>query len=147
MNAQDEARKKELGRWKKKVEDQGRELAKWKKQAEEAASGAMELNNLLSAILAETAIRYGQPEPDPEDPKNPLGWRLEMPRFSVAETLEKYEQHARVDKEKDLYIIGVVKRQFASRQAEGNEAAASTDTQEKIDDSGAVSEAREGSVC
>lgn len=147
MNAQDEARKKELGRWKKRVEDQGRELAKWRQKYEEAAAGAMELNNLLSAILAETAIRYGQPEPDPEDPKNPLGWRLEMPRFSVAETMEKYEQHARVDQEKGLYIIGVVKRQLARRQAEGNEAAASTDTPEKIDESGATSEAMEGSVC
>lgn len=140
QKAQDEARKKELGRWKKKVEDQGRELAKRKKQAEEAASGAMELNNLLSAILAETAIRYGQPEPDPENPASPLGWRLELPMLDVAETLGKYEQHARRDTAKDLYIIGVVKRQLASRQAEGNEADA-------YQESGAASEAREDSVC
>ena len=151
MSKQDEAQKKELGRWQKKVKDQGRQIEALKQRLAAADAGAMEMNNLLTSILSQVAVRYGQPEPDPENPASPLGWRLELPMLDVAETLGKYEQHARRDTAKGLYIIGVVPRRdgeaLASSQASRNEAAPHTDMVEPETPPAGQREPQEKSVC
>lgn len=151
MNKQDESQKKELGRWQKKVKDQGRQIEALKQRLAAADAGAMEMNNVLTAILSQVAVRYGQPEPDPENPASPLGWRLELPMLDVAETLGKYEQHARRDTAKGLYIIGVVPRRdgepLASGKAAGNEAGPHTDMVEAKTPSAGQVEPQEESVC
>lgn len=151
MNKQDEAQKKELGRWQKKVKDQGRQIEALKQRLAAADAGAMEMNNVLTAILSQVAVRYGQPEPDPENPASPLGWRLELPMLDVAETLGKYEQHARRDTAKGLYIIGVVPRRdgepLASAQAAENEPGPHTDMGETETPPTGRGEAQEEPVC
>ena len=151
MNKQDEAQKKELGRWQKKVKDQGRQIEALKQRLAAADAGAMEMNNVLTAILSQVAVRYGQPEPDPENPASPLGWRLELPMLDVAETLGKYEQHARRDTVKGLYIIGVVPRSggepLASVQDGGTEANPHTDMVEEKTQPTGRGEAQEETVC
>ena len=151
MSKQDEAQKKELGRWQKKVKDQGRQIEALKQRLAAADAGAMEMNNLLTAILSQVAVRYGQPEPDPENPASPLGWRLELPMLGVSETLGKYEQHARRDTEKGLYIIGVVPRRsgepLASAKAAGNEDDPHTDMVEAETPPAGQREPQEESVC
>lgn len=151
MNKRDEAQKKELGRWQKKVKDQMRQIEALKQRLAAADAGAMEMNNVLMAILSQVAVRYGQPEPDPENPAAPLGWRLELPMLDVAETLGKYEQHARRDTVKGLYIIGVVPRSggepLASGQAGGDEANPHTDMVEEETQPVGHGEAQEGTVC
>lgn len=151
MSKQDEAQKKELGRWQKKVKDQGRQIEALKQRLAAADTGAMEMNNLLTAILSQVAVRYGQPETDPENPASPLGWRLELPMLDVAETLGKYEQHARRDTAKGLYIIGVVPRRsgepLASAKAAGNEPDPHTDMVEPETPPAGQREPQEKSVC
>lgn len=151
MSKQDEAQKKELGRWQKKVKDQGRQIEVLKQRLAAADAGAMEMNNVLTAILSQVAVRYGQPEPDPEDPASPLGWRLELPMLDVAETLGKYEQHARRDTAKGLYIIGVVPRRsgepLASSKTAGNEPDPHTDMVEAETPPTGQGEPQEEFVC
>lgn len=151
MSKQDKALKKELGRWQKKVKDQERQIEALKQRLAAADAGAMEMNNVLTAILSQVAVRYGQPEPDPENPASPLGWRLELPMLGVAETLGKYEQHARRDTAKGLYIIGVVPRRsgepLASAKAAGNEPDPHTDMVEPETPPTGQGEPQEESVC
>ena len=146
MKKQDEAQKKELGRWQKKVKDQGRQIEALKQRLAAADAGAMEMSSVLTAILSQVAVRYGQPEPDPENPASPFGWRLELPMLDVAEALGKYEQHARRDTAKGLYIIGVVPRSggksLASGEGSRTEHDPSTDTGKEKNPSAEQDEAK-----
>lgn len=101
---------KELGRYRKKVSDQQQEINTLRRRLDEAMEGAMETNRALDAILARAAVKYGERARD-EDTGKELGWRLTLPWFSVAGTLERYEVRARRDERAQEYIVGVMERE------------------------------------
>lgn len=101
---------RELGRYRKKVEDQTKENEKLRKVISDALSGNLELQRGLDAILAQTAITYGEDAADP-DTGEIIGWRLSLPLFSVSEILKCYEVRARKDEKTGAYIVGVVERE------------------------------------
>lgn len=103
---------KELGRYRKKVSDQQQEINMLRRRLDEAMDGAVEASRALDAILARAAVKYGERARD-EDTGEELGWRLTLPCFSVADTLERYEVRARRDEETREYILGVMERETA----------------------------------
>lgn len=110
---------KELWRYRKKVADQNKLLQRAKKDLETAEKGTLELNRVVDTLLTQMALTHGTPVQDEESGEK-LGYRLELPLYSVAELHSRYEVRARVDKEKMMYIIGVAPR-------EGREDAADRD--------------------
>lgn len=100
---------KELGRYRKKVEDQQKEIDALRKNLGAAMNGNAEINKAVDAILAIVALKYGNPIED-DDTGEELGWRLSLPLFSVAETLEKYEIRTRRDEKTQAYIVGVMEK-------------------------------------
>lgn len=100
---------KELGRYRKKVEDQQEEIYTLRKNLGAAMNGAAETNKAVDAILARVALKYGNPIED-DDTGEELGWRLSIPMFSVSETLERYEIRTRRDEKTQEYIVGVMER-------------------------------------
>ena len=101
---------KELGRYRKKVADQEKMVQMLRKNLEAMHAGSTEIQRGVDAILGQTALTYGVSARD-EESGDELGYRLEIPMFSVDEVLARYEVRARRDTEKDLYIIGVVPRE------------------------------------
>lgn len=100
---------KEMGRYRKKVEDQQKEIFGLRKQLVVTIEGYSEANKAVDAILAQAALKYGERARD-EDTSEELGWRLKIPMFSVSETLEKYEVRTRRDERTQEYIVGVMER-------------------------------------
>ena len=102
---------KELGRYRKKVADQQEEIYTLRKNLGAAMQGSAETNKAVDAILAQTALKYGERARD-EDTGEELGWRMSIPLFSVAETLERYEVRTRRDETTMEYIVGVMERRI-----------------------------------
>lgn len=102
--------KKELGRFRKKVDDQARAEKRLRGLLDEAASGTIQMNRAVDAILAQVAITYGEEVKDEETGVS-LGRRIALPFLRVDDVLGKYEVRARRDAETDRYIIGVVPRE------------------------------------
>lgn len=100
----------ELGRYRKKVADQGKELNHLRKMLGQAHHGNRETQALVDALLTAITLEHGEVAHDPDEPEKELGWRLSLHRFNFAEMRAKYEVHARKDQEADAYIIGVVPR-------------------------------------
>lgn len=100
---------REIGRWKKKVRDQGKELEKAKAFEAKYAAGIQETNRLVDGILAQVAVTMGERAKDP-DTGEAIGWRLTLPGMDIAKATEKYEVRARRD-EKGGYTIGVTERE------------------------------------
>lgn len=100
---------KELGRYRKKVADQQKEIFGLRKQLVVTIEGSSEANKAVDAILAQAALKYGEKARD-EETGEELGWRLSIPMFSVAETLEQYEVKTRRDENTQEYIVGVMER-------------------------------------
>lgn len=101
----------ELGRWKKKVEDQQKELAYAMQELEEVRSGSYEVQEMVDSILTVATLRFGEKAFDPDEPGKYLGVRMALPTFEVRAVREKYQIHARYDAETDCYVIGVVERE------------------------------------
>lgn len=100
---------KELGRYRKKVEDQQKEIDGLKKRQFDDLEGNKQINQAIDAILAQIALKYGELAMD-EETGEELGWRLSIPLFSVSETLERYEIRTRRDERMQEYIVGVMER-------------------------------------
>lgn len=100
---------KEIGRYQKKVSDQAKEEARLRRLLETAEVGAIQTHQAVDAILAQTALTFGEVVKD-EETGEELGHRLTVPAFKVEDILGKYQVHTRRDEESGAYIIGVVPR-------------------------------------
>lgn len=96
----------QLGKYRKKIDDQQKLVSKLSGEVEQSRSALEEIQSLTDAILANAAIACG--EPVEEDGKT-IGYRLTIPAFSVQETLEKYKIGARKD-ENGAYTLGVMEK-------------------------------------
>ena len=101
---------KEIGRYQKKVADQAKEQERMRRMLETAEAGAAQTHQAVDAILAQTAITFGEIVKDDETGEG-LGHRLTVPEFKVGEILGKYQVRTRRDEETGAYIIGVVARE------------------------------------
>lgn len=102
--------KKELGRYQKKVADQAKENEKLRQSLKLAYDGNAQTQRAVDALMAQAAITCGKEVTDEESGEK-LGYSLSLPLFQVGHILSRYEVHARRDKEKDLYVVGVVPRE------------------------------------
>lgn len=101
---------KELGRWQKKVEDQKALLQKREEELGNAVNGLKEIGTLLDATMVQVAIQCGTKVTD-EESGEVIGYRLELPRLSVAEILAQWE--VRVEWRYDGgYYIGAVPKEL-----------------------------------
>lgn len=99
----------ELGRYQKKVADQAKENEAMRSRLLQAYAGNSEAQKAMDAILAQTALTYGEAVTEDGTGKE-LGHWLRLPMFRVADIITGYEIHARRDEETMEYIIGVVPR-------------------------------------
>lgn len=102
--------KKELGRYRKKVDDQMRVENQLRGELHAARRGAEETGRLVDAVLAVTAVQYGETVRD-EETGDIIGFRLTLPPFRAAETLERYRISARKDEATGDYVVGVMERE------------------------------------
>lgn len=110
------ALEKELGRYRKKVADQGKELNQLKEKLRTAYAGNIEINRTVDSVLAQTALAYGEDIRDEESGVS-LGRRLVLPISSIGKVLGKYEVKARRDDMEQVYYIAVVPREQAEAEA------------------------------
>lgn len=103
---------KEIGRYKKKIADQAKENDELRRRLKAAHAGNGETQRAVDAILAQTAIIYGEKVMD-EETGAELGRSLTLPMFRVDDILARFEVRARRDTEADRYIVGVVPREAA----------------------------------
>ena len=101
---------KEIGRYQKKVADEAKEKERLRRLLETAEAGAIQTHQAVDAILAQTAITFGDVVKD-EETGAELGHRLTVPAFKVGEILGKYQVRTRRDEETGAYIIGVVPKE------------------------------------
>ncbi len=94
----------ELGKYRKKVEDQGKKI----KELLETVEGDREAMLALDANMIQLALSYGQEEVEDGEV---LGWRLEYPKVEVHKLLEEYQVKARIDQKTQQMVIGVMKRE------------------------------------
>lgn len=106
----------ELGRYQKKVADQAKENEAMRSRLLQAYAGNSEAQKAMDAILAQTALTYGEAVTEDGTGKE-LGHRLRLPMFRVADIITGYEIHARRDEETMEYIIGVVPRETVEEAA------------------------------
>lgn len=99
----------EIRRYQKKVSDQANKEASLRRLLETAEAGAFQMHQAVDAILAQTALSFGEVVKD-EETGAELGHRLTVPAFKVDGILGKYQVHTRRDEESGAYIIGVVPR-------------------------------------
>lgn len=101
----------ELGRYRKKVEDQQAQIAGLQRQLEDARLGNQEVQGLVDAVLTAVAIQCGEEvcRDDEAGAAGSLGWRLTLPLFSAEDLRGKYEIHAHRDE--GNYVLGVIPRQ------------------------------------
>lgn len=109
---------KEIGRYQKKVADQAKENEKLRQSLKLAHEGNAQTQRAVDALMAQAAITCGEKVMD-EETGTELGHSLSLPMFRVDDILARFEVHARRDKEKDLYVVGVVPREAG--EAEGAE--------------------------
>ena len=100
----------ELGRYRKKVEDQQKEMDKLNEMTRTQAEGADQVGILVDAILAATASRYGTVVED--DDGNVIGFRLELEEFELERMRKLWQVSAQ--KHGDTYTIGVMARDAAT---------------------------------
>lgn len=101
----------EIGRYRKKVDDDAKEIERLKERLEQACKGNQETQAMVDSLLTAVTLQYGEDATDPDDERKVLGKRLAIPRFNFLEMRRRYEIHARKDKETDAYILGVVERE------------------------------------
>lgn len=94
----------DLGRHRKKIEDQKAEIEKLKSLVETFSAGAEQTNVLVDAVMAAVAQKYGIVVRGEND--YPIGYRLELDDFAVDRMRNKFTVHAQ--KRGTSYIIGVM---------------------------------------
>lgn len=93
----------------KRLSDRTKEFLDLREKLRESDKGVAELNRSVDAILAQSAMKYGERVMD-EETGEELGWRLSIPLFSVSGTLKRYEVRTRRDEKTQEYIVGVMER-------------------------------------
>lgn len=106
----------ELGRYQKKVADQAKEETRLRGLLETAEAGALQTHQAVDAILAQTALAFGEIVKDEETGED-LGHRLTVPAFTVTDILGKYQVRTRKDEETGAYVVGVVPREAGTEAA------------------------------
>ena len=99
----------ELGRYRKKVMDQGTTIQEQHKALMQADNGNRETQMLVDAVLTAATLACGTAARD-QDTGEDIGWRLALPMFDIKEIREKYEIRARRDEQAQTYVLGVVPR-------------------------------------
>lgn len=94
----------DLGRHRKKIEDQKTEIEKLKQLVETYAAGAEQTNVLVDAVMAAVAQKYGIVVRGEDD--YPIGYRLELDDFTVDRMKNRFQVHAQ--KRGTAYIIGAM---------------------------------------
>lgn len=97
----------ELGRYRKKVEDQQKAIDRLNEQVRTQAEGADQVGILVDAILAATASRYGTVVED--DDGNVIGFRLELEDFELERMRKRWKVSAQ--RRGSTYIVGVMERE------------------------------------
>lgn len=101
----------EIGRYQKKVTDQSNEERALRVELDAAHAGNRETQMAVDAMLTAIVLEHGVVAEDP-DTGEAIGWRLTVPRFSVAELRERYEIHARHDENPLICVLGVAVREL-----------------------------------
>lgn len=99
----------EIGRYVKKINDQAKVIKDLEDILETATAANKEAHRAVDAILAQTAVKYGEQVKDDETGDD-IGYRLVVPIFSIDDTLGRLEVKARRDVEAGEYIVGVMER-------------------------------------
>lgn len=89
----------ELGRYRKKVEDQEKELRELRPRAKVALDGLAAAHATMNANMAVLAMEYGE--------KDGNGWAMKMPEFDPGKILEDWQVSA--EKTESGYLIRVRK--------------------------------------
>lgn len=100
---------KELGRYRKKVDDQQKEIDALREQVKTAHVGLAQLSMDMDAFQAQTALKDGTRAKD-EDTGEDIGWNMALPLYSVGETVKKYEVHTWKKEAEQEYFVGVMER-------------------------------------
>lgn len=100
----------ELGRYRKKVNDQSIQIADLQAQVRGFEEGVRETSILVDALMAAVANRFGEAVRGEGD--DVIGFRLELDDFAVDRMMERYEVSARRQGEK--YVIGVLAKEDKS---------------------------------
>ena len=105
---------KELGKYQKKVADQGKLIDRLTKELESALGGARQLQVVVDGLLTAVALEFGDTIKD-EETGAELGHRLMLSMFDALELRKKYEVRARRDEEAQTYVLGIVPREGAEK--------------------------------
>lgn len=102
-----------LGKYKKKVSDQQGEIRRMRLALNEYEKGLGEVNLACDAVLAATAIRYGEPVYD-EDNGEFLGYRLRLNDEDLR-AVGKYDVRPRSDEACQQVIVAVCPKELPPR--------------------------------
>ena len=102
----------ELGRYEKKVADQAKEIARLQEKDRDAGAGLTGLSRSMDATLACVALKYGEVVKD-EETSEVLGYRLELGKFDIEQTLAQYTVHTGWNEDKTGYTVGVMAKEKA----------------------------------
>lgn len=95
----------ELGRYEKKVGEQAKIIRRMQRDLDDAGQGAVQMMQYADCVCIQTALSYGERE---IEDGQVIGYRLELPRFSIQELRKRYEIRCRHDEEKDVMVIAVM---------------------------------------
>lgn len=94
----------EMGRYRKKVNDQSIRIADLEAKIRVFEEGARQTNVLVDALMAAVAQKYGSTVRDEND--YPIGFRLELDDFAVDRMMDRFQVHSQ--KRGTQYIIGAM---------------------------------------
>lgn len=94
----------ELGRYRKKVNDQSIQIADLEAKIRLYEEGARQTNTLVDAIMAAVANKYGIVVRD--EAEEVIGYRLELDDFAVDRMMDRFQVNSQ--KRGTQYIIGAM---------------------------------------
>lgn len=106
----------ELGRYRKKVNDQSIQIADLEAKIRVFEEGARQTNVLVDALMAAVAQKYGIVVPGEDG--YPIGFRLELDDFAVDRMMDRFEVQAQ--RRGSQYIIGATLKEVSDNDT-GNE--------------------------
>lgn len=110
----DETKKKlnyELGRCRKKIDDQEKKIEKLEKELEMLHSGSMAVHAQVDGILCQMVLCFGQDVFAFDDPEKVIGKNITIPRFNPMDLVKKYEVHTELYSDKNEMVIGIMERE------------------------------------
>jgi hypothetical protein len=101
----------ELGRFRKKIDDQEEKIKKLEKELEMAYGGNMEMHAQVDGILCQMVLCCGKDVFDFDDPEKVIGKNITIPRFNPMDLVRKYEVHTELYEESNEMVIGIMERE------------------------------------